>query len=470
MRAFTRRLFLKLLTLTSVLLLLPNIFRKMALLPKTQHLAASTAPLSSGNGANGLTDQTGSTPMKYLGISKDGFSHIYFSRSGSPEQNMAKVLEIMGGIENLIGKDDIVILKPNAQWWNQGGTNTDAMKEFIELVLRIPNFKGELIIAENHHLHPTNSRGWTQQEYNNGRYNLNDLIDYFNGRGIQNVTKYHWIDAETAKYDGYSSKGIVKEPEDGDGYVWMKDNVYHAPNGRDAMMSYPIFTSSFSEITIDLMKGAWKDGGYINRHVKLINFSAINHHSKVFGVTASVKNHLGVVDLTCGYPGGTLKGPLTYNYFNFHYIGCGPNLRIFNKTNYLLGRYFGIKTHLGWDRNYHYLGAAVGRFLKTVRMPDLNIITAEWVGYGSRLDLNLRAHTKTILASLDSVALDYYAARYILLPATKEAHNGKPYVELNDPTNPENPFRKYVEECHKQGIGTLDEKKMIIHENDFSKT
>jgi hypothetical protein len=470
MKKFTRRLFLKVLTLNSVLLMLPNIFRKICLLPKTQHVAASTLPFSSGNRANGPTNQTVSIVTKNLGMSEDGFSHIYVSRNGTPESNMAKVIDTMGGIENLIGKDAIVILKPNAQWWNQGGTNTDAMKEFIASVLKIPNFKGEVIIAENHHLNPANSRGWTQKEYNNGSYNLNDLVGYFNERGNSNITKYHWIDAERTKYNGYSSKGIVQGPEDGDGYVWRKDNIYQTPSGRKAVMSYPVFTSSFSGITIDLKNGAWKNGRYIDKPIKLVNFSALNHHSKTFGVTASVKNYLGIVDLTCGFSGKTLKGLFKYDYFNFHYIGCAPNLTIFGKTNQLMRNYFKKWTNFGGENNHHYLGGAVGRFARTVRFPDLNIITAEWVGYGSRLNLDLRAQTRTILASRDPLALDYYAAKYVLLPATKDAHNGELYIKLNDPTITENPFRKYLEECHKQGIGTLDEKEMIIHEHDFLKT
>ena len=104
----------------------------------------------------------------------------------------------MGGIESIISKDDIVILKPNAQWWNQGMTNTDAMKAFIEEILRIPGFQGEIIVAENHHflhwLYGANIRGWTTNA-RNGSFNLNELVNFFRNKGYKNVTKYHWIDA-----------------------------------------------------------------------------------------------------------------------------------------------------------------------------------------------------------------------------------------------------------------------------------
>ncbi|MCX8012619.1 MAG: hypothetical protein N3A64_05660, partial [Desulfobacterota bacterium] len=83
---------------------------------------------------------------------------------------------MMGGIEKFIGKNDIVILKPNCQWWNQGRTNLAAMKGFIDLVLSIPDFKGEIIIAENHHFmdeflpegEKDNIRGWTHFSEING--------------------------------------------------------------------------------------------------------------------------------------------------------------------------------------------------------------------------------------------------------------------------------------------------------------
>ena len=126
-----------------------------------------------------------------LGISKDGLSHIYIATGGSPEENTNKVIELMGKIEKIINPDDIVILKPNSQWWNQGMTNTNSMKEFISQILNMPGFKGEIIIADNHQFQQDESRGWTT-DTPNGDLNLNQLIAYFNNAGHNNVTKYHW--------------------------------------------------------------------------------------------------------------------------------------------------------------------------------------------------------------------------------------------------------------------------------------
>jgi len=373
-------------------------------------------------------------------------SSIYEVKNGIPEQNTVKIIEMMGGITRFIGEDDIVVIKPNAQWWNQGMTNTNAIKAFIELVLNIPKFKGEIIIAENHHFYSLrnscNIRGWTTK-FRNGDFNFNELVEYFQNKGYRNVTKYHWINAglyfekktlknkilrpikETAKTILNRNEGkIVTGPEDGDGYVWT--DIEYCYNGKKTKMTYPIFTSKISNTIIDFKNGAWKNGEYTGQPVKFINFAVLNHHSNFAGVTSSVKNYLGIVDLTCGYKGAQPEG-----YFNFHSMGI-PGM-----------------------------GGAIGTFMKTIRKADLNIVTSEWVGFGSRIDTKLAARTKTIIASVDPVALDYYGAKYILYPLRG------PMAYLNNPDNKKGPFRKYLELCCAQSNMTLDEKRMKIYKFNF---
>lgn len=375
----------------------------------------------------------------------DNQAFIYEVKNGTPEQNVAKVIEMMGGVDHFIGKDDIVVLKPNAQWWNQGMTNTNAMKGFINLVLSIPGFKGEIIIAENHHClnlcNTCNIRGWSTR-FRNGGFNFNELVEYFQNKGYKNVTKCHWVDASPYS-DGTTLKTrlmrsineavktilnyrgkIVRGPEDGDGYVWT--DIEYSYDGKKTKMTYPIFTSKSSSTTIDFKNGAWKNGEYTSQPVKFINFAVLNHHSNFAGVTSSVKNYLGIVDLSCGYIGTKPE-----RYYNFHHMGI-PGM-----------------------------GGAIGTFMKTIRKADLNIVTAEWIGFGSRIDTKLAAKTKTIIASTDPVSLDYYGAKYILYPL------GGPVAHLNNPDNKEGPFRKYLELCCAQGIGALDERKMKIHKSNF---
>jgi len=376
-------------------------------------------------GFEALADAKGADMVQYEDMTarKPDHAKVFVSRNGSAGQNMDKVVEMMGGIEKIIGKDDIVILKPNAQWWNQGTTNTNAMKRFIELVLGIPGFQGEVIIAENHHCAgPKNSqavRGWTTQE-RNGDFNLYELVDYFQKNGNKNVTKYHWIDVGSAAADQSlkskimrPAKGLVKQmlgikagrmvrsPADGDGYVWT--DIEYAYGEKKVVMNYPIFTSEFSGTTIDFKYGAWRNGKYTGQPVKFINFAGLNHHSDFAGATSSVKNYLGVVDLSKDIP--------TPEYVNFHYIGI-PGM-----------------------------GGAVATFMKTIRKADLNIVTAEWVGFASRTDTALSVRPRAILASTDPVALDYYGTKYILLPL------GGPVSSLNDPDNANGPLYRYLKLC-----------------------
>ena len=53
---------------------------------------------------------------------------LYRAINGSPESNVTKVVELMGGIEKTIGHDDVVVIKPNVQWWNRGAPNLLALK------------------------------------------------------------------------------------------------------------------------------------------------------------------------------------------------------------------------------------------------------------------------------------------------------------------------------------------------------
>ncbi len=405
-----------------------------------------------------------------LGTDVDGFSRVFVARNGTPEQNIQKTLDMMGGIGNFVSPTDIVVLKPNAQWWNQGMTNTDSMKAFIDIVLRIPDFSGEIIIAENHQYNESDSRGWSTDQ-RNGKFNFNELVQHYQRAGYANVTKYHWQVAGTAAVplqgDAQGNSRITG-PEQGDGYVWMDDCYYQSPAGKKCLMTYPVFTSSYSGITVDLKNGAWKDGDYLeDRKVRFINFSALNHHGWYCGVTASVKNFMGVVDMTCGFPGDKPEGM-----YNTHYIGIDKKILWTRKRGvWRLGSL--VDRFVEYcHRDFYHTGGALGYFMQTVRMPDLNIITAEWVGWGDRIDTKRAFRPKTILASRDPVGLDYVAARDVLLPETptdrtKKIRSDLRYYDLNNPDNYDGPFWRFLNETHKQGIGNLDEKKIKTVMHDF---
>lgn len=408
------------------------------------------------NKKRGAGEMESGGDVKNIGVAPEGKSYVFLSRNGNPAQNMRKVMEMLGGIEKIIGPKDVVILKPNAQWWNQGTTNTDAMRAFIEMVLEMPGFQGEIIVAENHHFPDESSRGWTTEQ-RNGAFNLNELVEHFQRAGNRNVTKYHWRDGGPSRpgyWGGAENGGIVKGPGKGDGYIWRDDLVYVAPNGRKAMMSYPVFTSSYSGITIDFKEGPWKDGAYLkDRRLRFINFAGLNHHGADTGITASIKNYLGICDMTCGYRGTGPEG-----FHNFHFVGYGnwPG-----KIKYVFKK-------IGWKEKTPAMGACVGYFMKTVRAADLNVVTAEWVGYGSRTDINLREQTKTVLASVDPVALDFIAARDVMMPATRKNANGAAFEAMNDPDKSDSPTRLFLEMCNDMGVGNLSPGNIVVREFTFS--
>jgi len=384
-------------------------------------------------------------------------SEIFIAKNGTPQQNVAKVIEMMGGIGRFIGLNDIVILKPNAQWWNQGRTNLAAMKGFIDLVLNIPDFKGELIIAENHHFmdvslrerEQDNVRGWTHLSEINGdvdgvNHNLNTLIELYQKQGYEHVTKYHWRDGGPKRdiWGNGQNGGVVSSPAEGDGYVWSDINYtftgFLGLKKWKVKMTYPIFTSSYSGITIDFKNGAFKRNGkrggdYLpNKSIRFINFAVLNTHGTDTGITSSTKNYMGITDLSCGAWGLQPKG-----YVNVHQCG---------------------------ERYYPYSKAGpLGHFMKTIRKADLNIVTAEWVGWGARTDPSKATRMRTILASKDPIALDYYGAKYLLYPLSNEKYH--------DPDNPQSCVRKFLElALEASGDGTLDERLMRINEHDFEKT
>ena len=388
-----------------------------------------------------LANNTFSNPSLFAPHADEFVSSLYYAKNGTPEQNINKLFEIMGGITNFIAPNDIVVLKPNCQWDNQGGTNTNSLKALIDLILSIPGFEGEIIIAENYHRLDSNTSYpnlWTTTDFRfNGPWNINTLLQYYR----DNRTSYpaihdHGGEININKYmlrDSNRGGRVTTGPSDGDGYVRRTDLVYtRTPAGSEfdqcgsidsTIMTYPIFTSPHSSITVDLKNGCWYNGQYIDTNFKLFMLSGLNHHSDYAGATSAVKNHLGVVELP-----GILNGA----YADFHSIGFPAS------------------------------GGAVGMFVKEIKRADLFITTAEWCGHQGRQDSN-PVQTKTVLASTDPLALDYYTSKYIMYPL------GGSRQELNNPDNVDGPFRKFLNMYIDQmDWGTLNESEMMVQGFDFN--
>ncbi|MCP4590212.1 MAG: hypothetical protein GY842_05690 [bacterium] len=429
------------------------------------------------------TPEASATPSRDL---RDT-SHIYHARNGMPAQNVAKVFEMAyGGIENFIGPNDVVVLRPNLQWPRNGYTNTDTGKAMIDLILTRPGgFTGEIIVVEDEHRsnpHTSSSSGWcTTNKASNGPYNWFELIQHYvdhaaeypNGIHTDPVTgqinvSFQFLQGSNnftladphpilSTYGGANFAG-ANSVQDGtvDPFMLLKntyptrnclylrrsDLVYSSaiarvsPLRNEYLMSYAVFKSMHSGLYVSMYRDhptAWDPDAeaFTAQPVKLINMSTLNHHGSYAGVTSIVKAHFGVV------------------YGTFH--------------------------STGWDsatpRTFYYAGGAIGYWMGTIRQPDLHMSCAERIGRTSRQESNAFA-AKSVVISTDPVALDYYVGKYILFPAggTYGAGGGSAAEPTtNDPSLPGGYYGLTLEFCrdpladHSIINGTLNEAEMSIN-------
>ncbi|NWG29581.1 MAG: hypothetical protein HXY48_13765 [Ignavibacteriaceae bacterium] len=146
-------------------------------------------------------------------ITTDSQSTIYRALIGTQSENLIKVIELMGGIGNVIVKNDIVVIKPNVQWWNHGATNLSALKTLVDLIMNRPSgFYGEVVIAGNCH---RGSEPWTVEESGwirvyernsdiEGINNFSELTDHLKKIYRERYSTIHSIDF------AYGATGAVK--------------------------------------------------------------------------------------------------------------------------------------------------------------------------------------------------------------------------------------------------------------------
>lgn len=414
-------------------------------------------------------------------------SHIYHSHNGTPAQNLARVFEAAyGGIENFIGYNDIVLLRPNLQWPRNGYTNTLVGQAMIDLILNRPGgFAGEIIVIENEHRgdpHTSENSGWcTSNKLSNGPYNWFELIQHYidnagefpDGIHTDPVTgqinvsfqfllsSYSFTLANPhpilSTYGGYSYAGVTvgmgptedpflrlksQYPTRTCMFVRRDDLVYSdaiarvAPLQTQYAMSYPVIKSQHSGLYVSYYRGhptAWDPATetFTDQPVKLINMATLNHHGTYAGVTSIVKAHFGMCSNTFHNTGWPSASPSTF----------------------------------------HYAGGAIGCWLATIRQPDLHMSCAERIGRTGRQESNAY-QARSIAISTDPVALDYYVGKYILFPAggTYGAGGGHATAtDTNDPSLPTGYYGLTLEFCrdpladHSIINGTLTESEMAVH-------
>jgi hypothetical protein len=275
------------------------------------------------------------------------------------------------GPEGLIAKDDVVIIKVNSQWDERGGTNTDLLKAIIEAIINHPDvFIGEIVVADNGQAQygafgSGGSLNWENSNAGDHSQSVQRVVDMFSGS--YKVSTYLW-DEITLKSVGEYSEGDME-----DGYV-----VNQTPNPVTGIkVSYPKFKTRFGTyISFKRGVGNPETKSYDDEKLKVINVPVLKAHF-IYGVTACVKHYMGVVsDKLTGH--------------NAHQsVGTG----------------------------------GMGTEMVETRMPALNILDAIWInanpGKGPRTPYSEATRVNVIMASTDPVALDYWAAKHVLMQAAR---------------------------------------------------
>jgi hypothetical protein len=362
---------------------------------------------------------------------------IYVSRNLSPVSNVTTAISLAGGIQHFIDYDDVVVLKPNGQWKQQGYTNTESMMALIDTILARPGgFAGEIIIAE--HVHRNPGTGTNQALSGEFCWNMsvgsNRLYNYANMSYMELVNSYHNHSVNIVTADPLYESGVgtfvkVDGPSHltGSQQGWVHSLYTTTSNGKKVTLSYPILRSGYSGKLIDVKNGVWQNGSYTGQKVKLIFLPTLNNHGgphaeDYAGATSAVKCHIGFQDFNNLDSGAE----------NLHNIGYGSPV---------------VPAAMG---------ESVGQLISQLIHPTFYLTCAEYSGHQSRYD-SVPTHTKTVALCTDPVTLDYWMCKNILYPCDT-AQNF-----LNPANN--NNLRKTLVGCNSKGVGTLNEAEITVHKS-----
>jgi uncharacterized protein (DUF362 family) len=288
----------------------------------------------------------------------------------------------IGGPDGLIDEGDVVLVKVNAQWKYRGCTNSDVVRGLIQRVLEHPDgFDGEVVIFEN-------GQGggsldcdtmWGRQYTDTGVHaNAEDESHSFSY-----LVNQVFDDERVSMYllDPVRETFIDADDHETDGYR------------RIGEVSYPCFTTA-GGYRVELREGVW-NGSDHEGSLKLLNVPVLKHHDGC-GVTGALKSYYGVLSMADGRRR---------------------------------------------ERHYERIGEHLGEMVARVRAPTLSVMDCIWVTqvrwagyppeYTTRLD--------QLLASLDPVALDYWASKHLLYP-----------IDGNEEHDPDRhrPLRDYLEKAN----------------------
>jgi hypothetical protein len=298
----------------------------------------------------------------------------------------------LSGPEGIVAADDVVVLKINYQWSGCGGTNMDLVRGLIRALVDHPDgWTGEVVIGENTQSAPSDN-------FDRGGNNAEDrslsprrIAEGFQNQGHRvSVRDWGQMRFLRAEADQSCDQG-------GGGYVVL-------PSGPAGKVSYPRFPTAYGTC-VSLKNGVWDadTGAFDRSRLKIINLPVLKPHAAVYGVTAAVKNYMGVV------------------------------------TN-----------ELNTGSHSAVAGGLMGAVMAETGPPDLNILDCIRVDGNpySGPDVSWRGATRfdQLAASTDPVALDIWAVSEILIPEFLARGFSPPWPQPSaDPDDPGGKFRIYLD-------------------------
>lgn len=310
----------------------------------------STNPLQTTEGgyASSLTNQS---VTNNINPPEEVLTKVFLVKNGSVGQNITKLLELIGGISKYIGPTDVVVLKCNGQWPNQGYTNTECIKYVIDAILGIPGFTGEILICDNiQNVSYDTTRGFLASPENRNNnwpdHNWSTLAEAYQANN-KPVAIFPW--------QNNPADVEISGPAEGTG--WVRD--FFPFHGLTAYLSYPVFESPLTAgRLIDMKNGIWEAGAYTGRKVRTIFMPTLNNHGNggnedYAGVTSAIKCFFGATEIISGGNDTiTHDGQKCYN---------------IHSATYTRG-------------NAYYAGELTARYIKTMYSPVLYITCAIWSG------------------------------------------------------------------------------------------
>jgi len=367
-------------------------------------------------------------------------ANVFISKNGSPAENIAKVINMRyGGIEHFIGQDDVVVINPNGQWPNQGGSNCACCMGLIDLILGRPGgFSGEILFCECIQFQSGDSSYWgTSSILRNGPFNFNDMIEHYHTSGHSNVNKVLLM----RNQDSPEIWPVVTNPLDGQG--WVRPEWQSPTTGTQFYLSYPIIRSPYSQRLIDLKNGVFDNGFDGQPQLRFIKMPNFNNHGwsaqqDYAGITGAVKSFLGIGELENVWHGPFNDG-IHWNLHTYHndVHGTTAAQRAFSA------------------------GESIGAWMNHCRKPDAVITTAEWIGWGSRTGSDATQARAVGLCDEPS-SLDYYMTKHLFAPL----YLPQPYFNP-DHDIPNNMTRQTINGCISQGFGTASENEIAAYVYDF---